>query len=1413
MRPISSFIGFLCLFISSASASGNPPQFTPSENINQVFVENKGQVADMAGNKRPDVLFTTRSGQATLYFTAGAVYYVFPKYEKIEKPDNGADMAGGPGYRVTEVYRMDMQWVGANPGVQVVAEDKAESYSNYYYAQCPEGVEKVRHFGKLIYRNIYDRIDLVFYMHPEGGLKYDFIVHPGGDLDRIKVKYIGADEITELSNGALEVRNPLGILREEPVYAYQKNDDGSQKEVKGYYVNAGTVREGIVSYLVGEYDLTKPLVIDPLQRSYATFFGGNLDDYFFGSEADDDNIYMTFYTGSTNLPTTTGAYQTSVTGGGDSYVAKFSTSGSLVWGTYYGGSNPEQGQAVTVDKNGNVYNAGITTSSNFPVTSGAFQSTYSSGQDAYLLKLSSSGTRQWATFFGGTADDIVARIVTDTADEVYILGYTMSSNLPVSSGAFQTSIGSSTYRDAFLAKFSASGSRKWATYIGGNNVELGYGLAIDTSNNVWVGGQTQSTNFPVTSGTYQSSLSGSGDAFFGKFSPSGSRLWLSYYGGSGEEMLRRLCAHGGYISFSGYTYSSNFPVTSGSPSYGGSGDAFVTEFNLSGSRQFSSYYGGSGYDESSGIGMDISGNIYLSGFTGSSNFPITSGAYQTSNKGGNDAFIAVFSSGSAAYSSYYGGSYDDLAYSVELNKSGVFLLGSTQSNDFPITSSAYQSTRAAYRDCFIVRFIEQQDTPTIAAKSLKLSVNGCSSALVNWVKGNGAYRLVIAREGKAPDKMPGNKPYKANAVFGKGDDLGNGNYAMYSDTGGKFTAIGLIPDKTYYFTVYEFNAGISDAYYLKKNNPLDSIKIPSIKADFTLPDSNFCLGDIVDITNTSTVTAGTLTYTWYFGDGTMSTTISPAVKYSSTGTFNIKLRVVSDKGCVDSMVRKVNINPVPKAAFAVNSTPQCFKEHQFTFTDQTTIASGTLSYAWDFGDGSGSTVKNPSHTYASPGNYDVKLVVKSGAGCADSIIKRVIANPVPAAGFSINAAAQCLKDNDFVFTDNSSISSGILTYVWDFGDGAASTIQNPSHKYTATGNFKIKLTVKSDRGCADTLSKTVTVHPQPSVGFGINKQAQCLDGNSFVFIDTSSVSAGALSYLWDFGDGNASTQQNPTHIYTNMGTYNVSLSVTTSNGCQESVAKQVTVFPAVKAVFSTGNTCMYEPVVFTNASSGSIMKYTWDFGDSSFSNAKNPKHSYSASGSYIVSLMVISANGCADIRTQQITIYDPSAAFTTSKLTDSSYTFTPVSKDLKSWSWDFGDGQSSTDSTPTHIFRAAGQYLVKFTAGSAGGCKDSSMQLIIIKQSGIFEAGRDKNQFSVYPNPFNERLNISYTLTNQSFVNLDLMDMLGRKVASVADNQLQAAGEHEFSIGKTSISASPGLLFVRLTVDGQSFIKKVVFTK
>jgi len=666
------------------------------------FERNDGQVD-------AQVKYLTRGPGYTFYFTPQEIITVFSGESGESEEHTKTSVA------------LKLKFLGSNPEAILSGTQKLESISNYFIGNdSSQWRTHIPNYAKVTYRNLYEGIDAAFYGNPQQ-LEYDLLVGPGADPQNIRLQIEGAKELALDSSGNLEILTDAiqKVVMQKPlVYQFFDEEGKERRTIKGDYILAANQE---VRFRVAGYDATKMLVIDPI--IYSTFLGsfsvGN------GITVDDDgNAYVIGGISSGALPTTVGAVQTVPGGSEDAFVTKLNSTGtSLIYSTYLGGSNSDLGNGIAIDSSGNAYVTGFTNSTNFP-TKTAFQDTLKSisGGNAFVTKLNPTGTALvYSTYLGGSgvSGDAGNGVAVDDDGYAYVTGYTYSSNFPTTSGVVQ-SMFIATNSMGFVTKFNPSGmTLDYSTYLGGSNDNIGNGIAADTSGNAYVTGFTNSTNFPTTVGVFQSTIHGiSGNIFVTQLNSTGTAfVYSTYLGGSAIDVGNAIAVDGGGNAYvTGYTESPNFPTTSGAyqSAAGGNLDVFVTKLNSSGmTLDYSTYLGGSGSDEGYGIAIDSGGNAYVTGYTESSNFPTTSGAYQTAflgSGGSSNAFMTKLNSSGTAldYSTYLGGTGappGDQGNGIAVDSNGnVYVAGFAYSPDFPTTQGAYQTTFTAAPTAFIAKF-------------------------------------------------------------------------------------------------------------------------------------------------------------------------------------------------------------------------------------------------------------------------------------------------------------------------------------------------------------------------------------------------------------------------------------------------------------------------------------------------------------------------------------------------------------------------------------------------------------------------------------------------------------------------------------------------------------------------------------
>jgi Beta-propeller repeat len=681
---MSFYRSLLLVMAGAALATAESPKVRSFEKLPIVFEPNQGQVDGQ-------VKFLARGAGYTLYLT-----------------DREAVMS----LKGAAPVRMSLVG-GASPKAFQPSEPTG-GISNYFLGNDPAKWRTgIPNFRRLKFSEVYPGVDLVYY--GDGGkLEYDLVVAPGADANRIEVAYQGVESLRVDKQGDLLLKTAAGELRQQRPKVYQEQG-GKKIEVAAAYRLLGAKKVafelarydrskalvidpvllystylggtntdfgyGIAvdatgnTYVTGTTSSTDFPLTNAIQsgsdniygnafvtkinasgatKIYSTYLGGNGFDQGLGIAAGaNGNAYITGWTASTNFPTAS-PLQANNAGGNDAFVTVLNPSGStMIYSTYVGGAGNDLAAGIAVDVNGNAYITGQTGSSDFPATN-PFQSFAGGTYDAFVMEINPTGSaRIYSSFLGGTGEDYGAAIAIDSGGAAYVTGFTTSTDFPTTNPLQAAHGGPASGYDAFVTKIASGGASKvYSTYLGGNGNDYGYSIAVDSSGNAYVAGQTVSSNFPTTNPL---------QAAFG----------------------------------------------------GGSSDAFVTEINAAGSAKvYSTYLGGSGLDSASGIAVDTAGNAYITGWTNSLNFPTADPLQATFAGGAFDAFLTEIAAGGATkvFSTYYGGSALDQANGITLGGGNIYIVGTSTSTDYPTVNALQPTNNGGGGDVFITSIVN----PTIA---------------------------------------------------------------------------------------------------------------------------------------------------------------------------------------------------------------------------------------------------------------------------------------------------------------------------------------------------------------------------------------------------------------------------------------------------------------------------------------------------------------------------------------------------------------------------------------------------------------------------------------------------------------------------------------------------------------------------
>ena len=1256
MLLYKKYIIFFYLLVSSLSS------FSQEKKSLIRFTENKHQWEDF-------ILYRAQLDGGALYAQKKAITYGF--YDK----ETYRNIHGNPKAKpIKEIKTTGFQvlFTNANADVNIESAIASKDYNNYFIGNDKsKWASNVKNYQKLLYKNLWQNINLEM-LGQDNSVKYNFYIQPGADAANIQLHYDKAEKIY-LHKKQLIIKTSLNELVEHEPYAYQIIDGKTIDIPCNFQLKKNTVS---FSFPKG-YDKNYELVIDPVlvfscqSGSVADNFGmtatydaqGNLysGGTVFGFGFPTVNAYDSTFNGSTSY----------VDGMTDVVITKYDSSGLFLhYSTYLGGYNSSEiVTSLIVDNQNNLYLYGATGSNDFPMTSQAYDNTFNSGTyltfefngttfnqgtDIYVAKLSAGGNQLLAsTYIGGSGNDGVntnvittytlnylgsgyiytlteskadslqynygdqyrGEIQLDNVGNPVICSSSRSSDFPTKN-AFDNTLGG--MQDAVVFKFDQNLSQlQWSTYLGGSNNDAGYALFVAANNEVYATGGTRSNDFPATAGAYQTSYGGGkADGYIAKISAGGNSLMsATYFGTSNYDQSYFIQLDNDQNAYVYGQSLGSMPVLNAGYS-NTNGKQFISKLDSSLSTLIYSTVIGNGQPlinvSPAAFLIDCSENVYLSGWGGNIiygpglfNMPLTANAYQSSDPDGYNFYLMVLSKNvmQLLYGTYFGGaqSHEHVdGGTSRFDKKGIIYqsvcAGCGGNQDFPIyPSNAWPGTPG---------------TPNHNTQN-----NNCNNGVFKFDFEYNAPKAIITdnySSGCAPLTVAFNN-----------NSLSYGNY-LWNFGGGDTTSTILNPVKTYTaagtYTVTLLVKGVCIVGFDTTKTVITVLASPQASYT-TLYDS--CKNSIT-INNTSSISSGSISYNWNFGNGQTSTSANPGSISYLPGTYTTSL-IASSGNCADTIKQVVTFSLTPM---------QSFPDTAFCLGGSIQLnASGGITYTWQPAASlSNANIPNPIATPSVTTIYTVTIPQTDGAGrvCNFKLYDTITVYPKVTAAFT-HAVNSC--GNTVTFTDSS--YTGVNSWHWNFGDTLIDSVKNPTHSYTHPGSYTVTLVANNQYNCPDSVSEIISL-----VGFNpisISKSTTVCKN-----IQVQLTASGGISYTWTpAGNLNNGNIYNPIATPTATTHYTLYLSQVNSSGdtCISTLHTNITVPVYTSSVLTTfahpdtiidGNSSQLGAYV----SGGNIIWYP-DYNlssDSSLNPVATPHHTTTYAATYVDS------HGCV-FPLSKLTIY------------------------------------------------------------------------------------------------------------------------------------------------------------------------------
>lgn len=1408
----------------------DPSKFS-TESQSLYFIENKGQMKDQHWQARPDVLYYGASNGLNYHLKADGMHYQLRKAsEKNITYTEGVQM---PEY--IETYRVDINWLQANKNISFEAKGAHSDYLNFYNTPNPETPALfVKKYAEVVYKNLYNGIDMHFHEGAHGGLEYDFLLQPGANPNDIQIEINGA-ELSVNKNNELIISTPFGNIIEGGLKVIQQG-----KELNAKWV----VKNNIVTFDIENHNPLYAMIIDPPVRIWSTYYGGvtSANDRAYNvSIAPNNDVYITGISPTDANIATTGSHQTTYGGAGDAYLAKFNRNGTRLWATYYGGTQFDVAYASATATNA-VFITGSTSSTSGISTSGAYQAALSGTSDAFLVRFNANGVRQWGTYFGGTGTETSWNCAVDAINQmIYITGSTTSNSNIATSGAHQTTYGGST--DAFFAKFNFTGAIQWATYYGGTAEDIAFDCVVDTDGNTFIAGRTSSTASIATSPSYQAALAGGRDGFFVKFNAGGSRLGGTYYGGTQNDEIKTISLDvNNNIFIGGLTFSSGGIATANSfianKVSTTTSSGFLARFNPNVSRQWATYLvGATGTSEVRSIATTRSNILFVGGVVSGNMLPpgSTLGTHQPDFGGGieSDAFFGEFTiTGTNNWLSYFGGNQDDEIHDIAFNisTSELYLAGQTRSPSNIATAGSHQATKGGETDAFLAKFLE---CPTLNVVASANSTSLCDgdgvqllaspSGLVtySWTGPNG---FTSSLQNPTISSLPFNnlsRQYNLVATDTNGCSYTSSvtinvfSYPTISISANStapcagqnlsLSVSGSNPGDTYNWSgpdgftstssdpvINNVTMAASGTYnvILTRNgcsstaSEIINVRENLLTVNPSASQNPICEGASVSLSAGITVAINQ----WTGPNGFSSTLSSPTLQNitsQNAGTYT--LTVTDNTNCSATGSFVLTVLPNNLVAVASSNSPVC----QGGNLNLTASPNGMSLYSWQGPNNFLSGQQNPTISNvqaSSSGNYS--LIIEDANRCRASTTINVSVG-------AINATASSNNPCSGETLQLTSTPNGAVSYSWSGPNNFTSNQQNPLiNNATALQSGTYTVTVNNGSNCIATASVVVNISTGVNASIQVSSPT-CVGSN----IQLTASPSGMQTYQWSGPNNFTSSLQNPVisnATTANSGTYN--LTVTNSSGCSGTATASVNVGSITATASNGGTICAGNALSLTSGPSGAV-SYSWSGPNGFTSTQQNPVISNAttdASGAYQVT--ITTSGGCSSVASTTATVNtSPNASIATNSpiCVGQTLTLEALPTGMTSYSWSGPNNFTSTNRTPSITNAQAnnsGNYNVTMT--NSFGCSRSATASVTV--SGNLAVTLTPNKTNLCQS---EALTIAASPSNLTSYVWSGPNGLTNNTATVNIASVVTANSGTYSVTATNASGCSGTASVNITVN------------